>query len=48
MPKLAKQEVPGWLALDEKNVEGTVVSLPQKEELTVPFDPTMIIEFYSR
>jgi len=47
-PTLAKQEVPGWLSLDEKNIEGTVISLPQKDELNVPFDPTMIIEFYSR
>ncbi|MCX6785576.1 MAG: 30S ribosomal protein S4 [Candidatus Komeilibacteria bacterium] len=46
--KLAKVETPGWLALNAAAVEGKVISLPSKQELVAPFDPTLIIEFYSR
>lgn len=48
LPKIAKQEVVGWLSLDAAAPSGKLVSLPKKEELAVPFDPTLIIEFYSR
>ena len=48
MPKFPKIDVPGWLSFNEKTLEGTMVAIPQKNELNVPFDVTMIIEFYSR
>jgi len=43
-----KSEVSGWLSFDGQDFSGKVVSLPKKEDLPVPFDPTLIIEFYSR
>lgn len=46
--KLEKAETPGWMTLDAKTFEGKIVSLPKKEDLSAPFDPTLIIEFYSR
>ncbi len=48
LPKLAKAERPGWLSFDLSNYEGQMVSRPEKNDLIVPFDPTFIIEFYSR
>jgi small subunit ribosomal protein S4 len=46
--KLKKIEVPEWLSKDPEKASGKVVSLPKKEEINLAFDPTLIIEFYSR
>jgi len=46
--KLGKNDVPGWLNFDLAKKTGVVVSLPKKDDFTVPFDVTLIIEFYSR
>lgn len=46
--RIAKKETLGWLSLNAAELSGTVVCLPLKEDLSVPFDTQMIIEFYSR
>ncbi len=49
LPKiLAKHELPNWLSFDIKKFEGRILNKPTKEELKVPFDIKMIVEFYSR
>jgi small subunit ribosomal protein S4 len=48
LDRLKKIEVPGWLSLTPEQSTGKVAALPKKEELALPFDPTLIIEFYSR
>jgi len=48
LPKLAKAEVPGWLSLDPKEHIGQVISAPTRQDLPISFDPTLIVEFYSR
>jgi len=48
LAKLDKVETPGWVSLDAKKLEGKVVTEPTKEDLNVPFDLNLIIEFYSR
>ena len=48
LPKLAKVEIPSWLALDSAKHEGQLVSVPTRQDLPISFDPTMIVEFYSR
>ena len=48
LPKLAKVEVPSWLSLDPNKYEGQIVSIPSRQDLPTSFDPTMIVEFYSR
>lgn len=37
-----------WLAVDPKEMSAKVTGLPTGEELKQPFDPRMIVEFYSR
>lgn len=37
-----------WLAVDPKEMAAKVTGLPAGEELKQPFDPKMIVEFYSR
>ncbi|PJA46026.1 30S ribosomal protein S4 [Candidatus Uhrbacteria bacterium CG_4_9_14_3_um_filter_50_9] len=40
--------VPKWIARDDKALSGKVTSLPEGDDLDQPFDPTLIVEFYSR
>lgn len=46
--ELRPEGVPSWLELDGKKVVGTVNHLPIREEIDVPVNENMIIEFYSR
>jgi len=39
---------PEWLKLDRETLTGRVVALPAYADVQAPFDPTAIIEFYSR
>lgn len=48
VPALEKQEVPGWLAVDPKELSGKVLSVPAADEARQNFDPTLVVEFYSR
>lgn len=42
------RQAPSWLAVDPAAFEAKVTSIPEGEELKQPFDPKLIIEFYSR
>lgn len=46
--KLKKYETPTWLNINKESLKGEVKSLPAKEDLTVPFNMNLIIEYYSR
>lgn len=46
--KLKKYVAPTWLNLDKESLKGEIKSLPAKEDLTVPFNMNLIIEYYSR
>lgn len=41
-------KLPSWLSRDEKVFSGKVTGIPQGEDLDQVFDPTLIVEFYSR
>ena len=45
--RLTSHKVPGWLHSDGP-AAGKVVSLPDGEDLKEVYDPTLIVEFYSR
>lgn len=40
--------VPEWLDADHANFKGTVTSLPSREQIDVPVNETLIVEFYSK
>jgi small subunit ribosomal protein S4 len=40
--------VPGWLALDAERVSGTVVRLPNREDIAIPVQEELIVALYSR
>lgn len=39
---------PGWLEVDLKRLSGKVVKLPSKEDIELPIDEKLIVEYYSR
>ncbi len=43
-----RRGLPTWVELDRKAFEGTVKTLPSREELTLPMQEQMIVEFYSK
>ncbi len=40
--------VPAWLEADQEALRGTVKELPTREEIDVPVDEMLIVEFYSK
>jgi len=46
--RLGQREVPAWLSLNESDLTGRVLVLPTRQEIDVPVDEQMIVEFYSR
>lgn len=44
----ARRGVPSWLQLDAPNFQGTVKSLPNREEITLPIQEQLIVELYSK
>ena len=40
--------IPAWLEVDQENLKGTVKALPTREEIDVPVDEMLIVEFYSK
>ena len=40
--------VPNWLDVDQENLKGVVKELPTREEIDVPVEEMLIVEFYSR
>ncbi len=46
--ELAKKQVPSWISLQASDLSAKITSVPSGEELRQPFDPKLIIEFYSR
>ncbi len=46
---LGKRTVPSWLDLyDEEHLAGRMLSLPERQEIEVPVQEQLIVEFYSR
>lgn len=43
-----KKDVPTWLALEAKEVEGKLVAVPGTADVNPEADPQAIVEFYSR
>ena len=40
--------VPAWLEVDQENLRGTVKELPTRDEIDVPVNEMLIVEFYSK
>jgi small subunit ribosomal protein S4 len=42
------QTLQGWLQLDRNSMEGTVLALPTREDVQIPVEENLIVEFCSR
>lgn len=40
--------VPSWLELDSENFKGRILDLPQREEISIPVEESLIVELYSK
>ena len=40
--------IPSWLEVDIKNLKGKVVKLPSKEDIDLPVDEKLVVEYYSK
>ena len=40
--------VPNWMTFDAAALKGTVLRAPEREEIDVPVEETLIVEFYSK
>lgn len=45
---VARRGVPQWLELDQKNFTGVVKALPTREDITMPIQEQLVVEFYSK
>jgi small subunit ribosomal protein S4 len=43
-----RRGVPTWLQLDAQNFSGTVVKVPERDELTIPVNERLVVELYSK
>jgi small subunit ribosomal protein S4 len=42
------EKIVGWLKLDTEKMTGTVLRLPQREDITLPIQENLIVELYSK
>ncbi len=48
MEAVARRGIPQWLDLDKTAFQGTVKSIPVREDLTMPIQEQLIVELYSK
>ena len=45
---VTKRSVPGWLDVNHDQFKGTVKDLPSRDEVSLPVEEAMVVEYYSR
>jgi small subunit ribosomal protein S4 len=45
---LSQKGVPPWLRLDSNTLSGRILALPTRQELELPFDEALVVEYYQR
>ncbi len=45
---VARRGVPSWLELDRDKLQGSVKSMPERHEITMPIQEQLIVELYSK
>ncbi len=48
LESLEGRSLPQWLEIEKDALEGTVVQMPVREDITLPIDEQLIVELYSR
>jgi small subunit ribosomal protein S4 len=42
------EKIVGWLKIDKDKLTGTVVRYPKRDDITLPIQESLIVEFYSK
>ena len=45
---LAQKAIPEWMRLDVNTLSGRILALPTRQELNLPFDEALVVEYYQR
>lgn len=45
---MERQGIVEWLELDKENMKGRVKALPERKDIPMPVEETLIVEFYSK
>ena len=48
METVARRGIPNWMEVDKEKFQGTLKSLPNREDLTMPVQESLIVELYSK
>jgi small subunit ribosomal protein S4 len=48
IPSDTSREIPKWLSVNKKKFSGEILRIPERDEITVPVEESLIVEFYSR
>ncbi|MGQ4807722.1 30S ribosomal protein S4 [Candidatus Entotheonellaceae bacterium PAL068K] len=48
MERLSQKQIPAWVHVDAAGMRGTIQALPQRDDITVPFQEQLIVELYSK
>lgn len=48
MEAVVRRTTPQWLELEKENSKGIVLSVPVREDITMPIQENQIVELYSR
>jgi len=46
--ELESKVVPDWISLDVLNMSGRILNLPSREEIDLPLNEQLVVEYYSR
>lgn len=46
--EMARHELPDWISLDPANMTGKVLRVPERDEIALPIEEALIVEYYSR
>ncbi|MGD8979418.1 MAG: 30S ribosomal protein S4 [candidate division WOR-3 bacterium] len=42
------ERIVGWLKIDKEKITGTIVRHPKREDITLPIQESLVVEFYSK
>jgi small subunit ribosomal protein S4 len=45
---VSQKDIPAWLRLDATALSGRVQAIPTRQELELPFDEALVVEYYQR
>ena len=48
MERQGQKHIPEWVHVDAASMRGTVQAIPQRDDITVPFQEQLIVELYSK